>query len=348
MVTLRDMKHSKGLRRGFTTGTTAAAAAKGAALHMLTGRVPEKISVTLPDNSSIDVPLITKNSLIGAIKDSGDDPDVTNGIIICAKIKIISAQGDIILKGGKGVGRVTKPGLQIPIGSPAINPVPQRMIRDNVRQIDPKRGLEIEIIIPEGEKVAQKTFNEKVGVVGGLSIVGTTGIVEPMSLEAIKETIRCEINVAAASGFKKIGLVPGKIGEKALKQIIPSYIPVIQMSNFVGFALETSFNKDIKEIIIGGHPGKLAKIAMGFMDTHSRCSPQANHYIEELFSLKENFNTVEEIILKISEEDKRQKFSLLAQKISEKISHLYAFTSISVFLFDMKKNLVACCEQKWK
>lgn len=331
------------LRKGYTTGTTASAAAKGATLYLLTRKVPEAINTLLPDGRYIQVPLIFENGMVGAIKNSGDDPDVTNGLKIFAKVKRVSNEGDTVLKGGKGVGYATKPGLQIDVGQPAINPVPRAMIIKNVREVIKRWGLEIEILIPEGEKVAKKTFNERVGVMGGLSILGTTGIVDPMSLEALKSTIKCEVDVAAAAGFKKIALAPGKIGEDALKKVLPYRIPIIRMSNFAGFALDYTSKKKIEEVIIGGHPGKLAKIAMGYLDTHSSKSPKATTYVAGLLEMKGDYNTVEDLISLVPEPERYEKFSLLASKIAEKICEFFKFIQVIVFLFDMKKKLIGKC-----
>ncbi len=331
------------LRKGFTTGTAAAAAAKGATLYMMTKNLPKSIKTLLPDGSYLDIPLIFEDGMVGVIKDAGDDPDVTDKIKIFAKVRRLSKDGDIIIKGGKGVGFVTKPGLQLPVGSPAINPVPQRMIRENIREVIKKWGIEVEIIIPDGEKIAKKTFNERLGIMGGLSILGTKGIVEPMSIDAIKTTIKCEIDVATAIGYKRLAFVPGKIGEDALKKILFVKIPIIQISNFVGFSLSYAYHKGVNEIILAGHPGKLAKIAMGYLDTHSSKSPPATTYVAELFGLKGEYNTVEEIIQSLPGDQRFKMCSVLAAKIAEKCCEFFNFSQVTVYLFDMKKRLIGRC-----
>jgi len=299
--------------------------------------------VLLPDGKTMQIPVFLENGLVGVKKDSGDDPDITNGITIFAKVRRLSKEGDIVIKGGKGVGYVTKPGLQVPVGQPAINPIPAEMIKENVRDVIKKWGLEVEIIIPEGERIAKKTFNERVGVMGGLSIIGTTGIVKPMSLEALMMTIKCEMDVAVASGYTKIGLVPGRLGEEALKKILTVRIPIVQMGNFMGFALGYATEKKVKEVIIGGHPGKLAKIAMGYLNTHSSRSPQATSYVAEFIGLSSCYNTVEEIIHALPGEERFKQFSRLAAKIADKICDFYQFIQVTVYLFDMKKNLIGQC-----
>ncbi|MBF0542749.1 MAG: cobalamin biosynthesis protein CbiD, partial [Nitrospirae bacterium] len=265
---------------GITTGTTAAGAAKAAAISLTGSFCHNNVSVTLPNGEDRKV-LIEScvNGLATAIKDAGDDPDVTNGLRITASIQFAcravgascssNALDDVIVKGGKGIGIVTKAGLQVPVGSHAINPVPMQMIKQAVRQILPHGGLIVEISVPDGERIARKTFNERLGIIGGISIIGTTGIVTPMSLEALKATIRCEIDVAVANqDIKIIYLSPGKIGETALREKVGCSM-VVQMSNYIGHALSYVLDKGIEEIVIGGHPGKLAKLPMGYWDTHS-------------------------------------------------------------------------------
>lgn len=297
----------------------------------------------LPDGKTMQIPIFLENGLVGVRKDSGDDPDITNGITIFAKVQRLSKEGDIVIKGGKGVGYVTKPGLQVPVGHPAINPIPAEMIKENVRDVIKKWGMEVEIIIPEGERIAKKTFNERVGVMGGLSIIGTTGIVKPMSIEALMMTIKCEMDVAIASGYRKIGLVPGRLGEESLKKHLTLRIPIVQMGNFAGFALGYAAEQNLKEIILGGHPGKLAKIAMGYFNTHSSRSPQATSYVADFIGLSGNYNTVEEIIHALPKEESLKQFSRLASKIADRICEFYHFLQVYVFLFDMQKNLIGQC-----
>lgn len=291
----------------------------------------------------MQIPIFLEKGLVGVRKDSGDDPDITNGITIFAKVRRLSKEGDIVIKGGKGVGYVTKPGLQVPVGQPAINPIPAEMIRENIRDVIKKWEMEVEIIIPEGERIAKKTFNERVGVMGGLSIIGTTGIVKPMSLEALMMTIKCEMDVAIACGYRKIAFVPGRLGEESLKKHLTVRIPIVQMSNFAGFALGYAAEQKIKEVILGGHPGKLAKIAMGYLNTHSSRSPHATSYVADFIGLKGNYNTVEEIIHILPDEEGFKNFSRLAAKVADKVCEFYNFLHVSVYLFDMQKNLIGQC-----
>ncbi|MBF0458775.1 MAG: cobalamin biosynthesis protein CbiD [Nitrospirae bacterium] len=332
------------LRKGFTTGTAAAAAAKAAVIMASTGRLPNEVKVTLPGGlTTLDIKTfaasrhLTGWSTASVIKDGGDDPDVTSGLEITAAVRVKNNDGDeVIIKGGEGVGVVTKAGLQIPVGSHAINPVPLAMIQTAVREAVPNGIIEVEIIVPDGEKAALRTFNSKLGILGGISIIGTTGIVEPMSVEAVKASIACELDVAYAENSLRVYLSPGKIGEDSIKSIFTG-IHVVQMSNFIGHSLHYARTKGFRDVVVGGHPGKLAKLLMGYFDTHSGKSPQAAGFVAKVFGLKGEYNTVEEIIEHVQD---TEKFNSLASDIAAKIKTLYGFSSVEVLLFDMKRHLI--------
>lgn len=202
------------------------------------------------------------------IKMPYNDPDVTKNIKICADVRITNDK-TIEIIGGKGIGIVTKPGLQVPVGKHAINPVPMQMIKSNLRKLLPEdKGAEITIYAPDGEEVAQKTMNSRLGIIGGISILGTTGIARPMSSKAYKESLACQIDVAVAEGYKNLVFVPGNIGEGiALKILDVEKDQIIQMGNFVGFMLEKAHEKGVQKIILLGHAGKLIKIAAGIFNT---------------------------------------------------------------------------------
>lgn len=347
------------LRNGFTTGSAAACAAKSAALSLLTGAVPNSIDLTLPNGEKLVVKTNTpeisqninlpKNSNIYAcasvIKDSGDDPDVTKGIEIIAALSQCSQTQDVTIKGGAGVGMITRPGLQISPGEHAINPIPREMIRNAVREIIPEGGVNVEIIVPQGEEVAKKTFNSRLGIEGGISILGTTGIVVPMSLDAIKATIKCEIDVAFEENKRTkerlLFMAPGKIGEKAL-QSIEGDVTVVQTSNFSGFAMDYAAQKGFRNIVFGGHPGKLAKIVMGYRNTHSAKSPPATNYVANFLGIPGSYNTVEEIMQEHFKGNlkTKQTFTRLAEHIAQKIATDYNFNSVTVYLFSMEKRLI--------
>lgn len=339
------------LRKGFTTGTAAAAAAKAAVIMASTGRLPQEVSVTLPGGlTTLDIKTcaasrhMTGRTTASVIKDGGDDPDVTSGLEIIAAVRIKNNDGaDVVIKGGEGVGVVTKAGLQIPVGAHAINPVPLAMIRTAVREAVPNGIVEVEIIVPDGEKAAQRTFNSRLGIRGGISIIGTTGIVEPMSVEAVKASIACELDVAYAENSSRVYLSPGKIGEDSIKSVVPG-VHVVQMSNFIGDSLQYTRDKGFREVIVGGHPGKLAKLLMGYFDTHSEKSPQAAGFVARYLGLEGEYNTVEEIIEQVQN---TTKFNSIASDIAAKIKTLYGFSSVEVLLFNMKKQPIgeaACTE----
>ncbi|MGD9808953.1 MAG: cobalt-precorrin-5B (C(1))-methyltransferase CbiD [Deferribacterales bacterium] len=318
------------MRKGFTTGTAASAAAKAHAVYIQTGTAPESVDIMLPSGDELTIPVhLCGEDGACIIKDAGDDPDITHGAEIWAFVNP-DGSGVIKVTGGKGIGTVTKAGLQVGIGSPAINPVPMQMIKSSVAQTG-LTSCTVTISVPKGEELAKETFNSRIGIVGGISIIGTTGIVEPMSIEALTATIACEIDVQAENGAEHIYLVPGKIGEKHLHRLIPDAHGVI-MSNYAGFAIEHALKKGIKSITLAGHPGKLAKIAMGFYNTHSKHSPMAQDYIARLLELKGEFNTVEEICA-IAQMD------AVAEAIGAKILADHPLEHVSVILFDMGGEL---------
>ncbi|MDA8235558.1 MAG: cobalt-precorrin-5B (C(1))-methyltransferase CbiD [Clostridia bacterium] len=265
----------KELRNGITTGTCAAAAAKGAALALLGEQSCRFVEVPLPLGEVLTVEIAwikVDNGLSRAavIKDGGDDPDITHGLEIVAEVRL-TPEG-IKIDGGSGVGRVTKPGLQIPVGQAAINPIPRKMIEDAVTSVlPPGQGAEVIIQVPGGHETARRTLNPKLGIVGGISILGTSGIVRPMSEEAFKNSLAPQIDMALAHGFTGLVLTPGRIGENIAveKHGLPADA-VVQMSNFVGFMLEACAARGIKKVLLWGHHSKLAKVAGGTFHTHNR------------------------------------------------------------------------------
>ncbi|MHB1652021.1 MAG: cobalt-precorrin-5B (C(1))-methyltransferase CbiD [Desulfitobacteriaceae bacterium] len=262
-------------REGYTTGSCAAGAAK-AACALIKGE-SEGLTVEIPLPSGRLVLPVHRRELnyplarAGIIKDGGDDPDVTHGLEVIASVRLLSPEGEICLKGGPGVGRVTKKGLSVPIGESAINPVPRRMILAAVREIFAKEEVEVTLEIPGGEEIAKRTLNPRLGIVGGLSILGTTGIVRPMSEEAFKESILPELDQAVAYGHQRIVLTPGHYGFRVATEhlMVPSEA-VVQMSNFVGFLLEEAAYRGIREVMLLGHIGKLIKVVGGIFHTHNK------------------------------------------------------------------------------
>ncbi len=258
------------LRSGYTTGTCAAAATKAALWALLKGEKLSQVEVTLPGGSRVRLPvhrveIREKEASAAVIKDAGDDPDITNGVEIVATVRWGSRGGEIQLKGGPGVGRVTKPGLPVPVGEPAINPVPRQMIREAVKEVlgDQNLGLEVTFSIPKGEALAQKTLNPRLGIVGGLSILGTSGIVKPLSSEAWLATIEASLRVAQAVGLEEVVLSFGRASELAHMRHyrLPEEAYVL-MGDFVEFALRAVDRLGFPRVQLAGQWAKLLKCAM--------------------------------------------------------------------------------------
>ena len=270
---------SRQLRCGYTTGTCAALAASGAAELLLGGVLPESMGLLTPKGWRVETELLD-GACDGEIarcavkKDAGDDPDVTDGMLVYASVK--KTRQGISIDGGEGVGRVTKPGLDQPVGAAAINSVPRRMITAAVEAVCAAHsyagGLAITISIPGGEERAKQTFNPQLGIEGGLSVLGTSGIVEPMSEQALLDTIALAIRQAAASGADRLLLTPGNYGADYLKDRLPELekLPVVKFSNFLGDAIDLAISEGFSRALIVGHIGKLVKLAGGVMNTHSR------------------------------------------------------------------------------
>lgn len=272
-------KNHQKLRYGYTTGSCAAAAAKAAAFMLLSGKETLYVDLMTPKQIPLHLEVLdinrTPDHVSCAIqKDGGDDPDVTNGIFIYAKVEK-TEEPDITIDGGTGVGRVTKPGLEQPVGAAAINKVPRQMIRENVEEICSQfgyfGGLRVTIFIPEGEALAAKTFNPRLGIVGGISVLGTSGIVEPMSEQALIDTIRVEMRQKLANGMEYLLVVPGNYGIDFLEQYGHGLDleDAVKCSNFVGEALDAAVEFGAKGVLLIGHIGKFVKLAGGIMNTHS-------------------------------------------------------------------------------
>lgn len=273
------IKDGKQLRLGYTTGSCAAAAAKAAAWMLLSGKEKDSVSLLTPKGIALhlQVEKITfgENFVSCAIeKDSGDDPDVTKGALIFAEVRKTDIPG-ITIDGGFGVGRVTKPGLDQPVGNAAINSVPRRMISENVQEVmdtwEYPGGLSVTISVPLGQELAKKTFNPRLGIVGGISILGTTGIVEPMSETALIETIRVELTQKRANGADYVLLTPGNYGAEFIRDVLkldPNL--AVQTSNFIGDSIDICKELGFRGALLIGHIGKLVKLGGNMMNTHSK------------------------------------------------------------------------------
>ena len=277
------VRNQKKLRFGYTTGSCAAGAARGAAELLLGEDEIEEAELMTPKGILLHLELLDmkrdENAASCAVrKDAGDDPDTTNGILVYAKVEKFQIRSDmedrIIIDGGTGVGRVTKPGLSQKIGEAAINPVPRAMILQAVEEIADRYhyegGLKVTISVPEGEKIARKTFNPRLGIVGGISILGTSGIVEPMSEKALIDSIRVEMSQHAAMGEQYMLVTPGNYGADYLREHMAlPFEKNIKCSNYVGETIDMAVDMGVKGILFISHIGKFVKVAAGIMNTHS-------------------------------------------------------------------------------
>ncbi|WP_031435205.1 cobalt-precorrin-5B (C(1))-methyltransferase [Methylomarinum vadi] len=277
-------RKAKGTRKGYTTGACSAAAARAATLGLLTGSVPETVECELPNGQRVwfsvsDAVCDGLSAHAVVIKDAGDDPDVTDKAPLTADLRVLpEATGSVVLKGGDGVGTVTMPGLGLEVGSPAINPVPRRNIEANVRAaagpLLRQKGLEVTISVPGGKEMAKKTLNGRLGIVGGISILGTTGIVHPYSTAAFRASVIQGIEVAVNQGQTVVVLTTGGRTEKFTMRELPELAPAcfVQMGDFLKYALDTVVKCGIRHVVIGGMVGKLTKIAQGETITHANRS----------------------------------------------------------------------------
>lgn len=264
--------------RGYTTGTCAAIASKAAARLLLSGAAVREEDVVTPSGETIRAALSElrrdgDTAVCAVRKYAGDDPDVTDGLLIFSRVTLGGT--DIVINGGEGVGRVTKPGLRLPVGAAAINEVPRRMITDAVRgtmdEYGADTGARITIYVPGGEAVAKKTFNPRLGIEGGISILGTTGIVEPMSTKALTDTISVELDFKKANGHNYALITPGNYGrEHIIENMGLDIDAAVKCSNYIGETIDFAAEKGFSGLLLIGHAGKLIKLAAGIMNTHSR------------------------------------------------------------------------------
>lgn len=272
MKDLYVIKGGKKLRCGYTTGSCSAAAAKACVMMLRENKLISKVSIDTP--AGVKLELEVKSPELGRgyascciIKDAGEDPDATNGMEICARVSR-RMDGKIVIDGGEGIGRITRKGLFGNVGEAAINPVPRKMIEKGIREIS-SDGYDVLIYAPKGAKIAKKTFNPNLGIKGGISILGTSGIVEPMSEKALLETIYLEINLLYDEGCREILLFPGNYGEDMARKLgLPG--KGVQVSNYIGESIAYAYNKGFKKITLVGHIGKLSKVSLGAFNTHSR------------------------------------------------------------------------------
>lgn len=269
---------AKQLRSGYTTGACAAAGVK-AALLFAQGKNCDKVTIYALDEARtpLQIPIKSvqcEDDAVTAevVKFSGDDPDITAGVSVLTTVRQLAGTGEIQFRAGKGIGTVTKPGLSVPVGEPAINPGPRRLIRATVVAVcgEDFPSLAVTIAIPAGVELCKKTLNPILGIEGGISVIGTTGLLKPMSEEAFKNSLAVQIDVALAAGYRDLIFAPGRIGERiALSWGLPQDA-IVEISNFVGFMLETAADKGVRRVLLLGHIGKLSKVAAGIFYTHNR------------------------------------------------------------------------------
>jgi len=350
------------LRSGFTTGACASAAAKIALLCIKKGRdIDTPVNVWFPDNryfsfKAFNIKKIDENYYEVLIKKfAGDDPDITDGALIGARVKFeFSDSLDIKITGGEGVGKVTKPGLAVRVGEYAINPVPKMMIERNIKEVVDSGKVYVEIFVVDGEKLAEKTLNKRLGIIGGISILGTTGIVKPISTEAWLDTIKVEMNVAKANGVKDIVIVTGRTTENSLKRFFnykeEAYISV---GDHIGFSLKEAVEKDFEKIILGGMFGKFTKIASGEFQTHVKNSTL---FLGKLIKIAESLGNIDEEFIEVIknsitarnvfEEAKRRNYFKFLQKVCDTVcENCFKFIDgkkpIMVILVDYRGGIVA-------
>ncbi|MDD6212553.1 MAG: cobalt-precorrin-5B (C(1))-methyltransferase CbiD [Clostridiales bacterium] len=272
-------KNNKKLAYGYTTGSCAAAAAQGASNLLLTGKAPEEICLMTPKGIRLRLKPECccrdgEWAVCAVRKDSGDDPDVTHGILVYARVRQIDGH-EIEIDGGLGVGRVTRPGLEQPVGAAAINRVPRQMIREAAKNVCEEAGypdgLQILIEIPQGRELAEKTFNPRLGIEGGISVLGTSGIVEPMSEAALISSIQVELRMRSASGLRYLVVTPGNYGADYIREHLDLNLDqAVKCSNYVGETIDMAVDLGLDGLLFISHIGKFVKVAGGIMNTHSR------------------------------------------------------------------------------
>jgi len=351
-------KGGKRLRYGYTTGTCAAAAAKASALLLFRGESSTSVDIDTPKGWRVSVDIHElrlegdDSAVCCAVKDSGDDPDMTSGMRIYARVQR-SMEPGVRLEGGKGIGRVTRPGLSVAPGEAAINPVPRMMIEKEVTAILPEgEGAIVTIFAPEGEEIARRTFNPKLGIEGGISIIGTSGIVEPMSEDAIKESLRLELSVLRSSGAEIAVFSPGNYGRDFCMQNGIGENLLVKTSNYAGYMLCEAEKLGFRELLWVGHIGKLVKLAAGIFNMHSSCGDARLETLAAYSALKGASrdtvelilmsNTAEEAAEHICEAGLKEAFEEVAERVSSRCRE-YSGGSLKVgtVLFSQGRGLLA-------
>jgi cobalt-precorrin-5B (C1)-methyltransferase len=359
---IRDKMKKGALRTGYTTGTTASAATKAALHALITDNLLDQVTVSLPKGRSATLKVSWtrregNNITCAVIKDGGDDPDVTSGAEICATVSFNEHPGRIEIDGGNGVGRVTKSGLGLEIGKPAINSTPMQMLRQAVteaaREQLKTKGVEVLLTVPRGEEIAKKTDNPRLGILGGISILGTTGIVMPYSTASFAAAIRQGLDVAIAAGADSVVLTTGGRSEDFAKALFPT-LPehcFVQMGDFAGYSVKQCANKNLKKATIAGFIGKLTKMAMGIKQTHvagshvnmefmatlaTQCQASGS-VIEEI----RHANTARHVSEIINKQGLFDYYGLMCRKVHEQMtSHAGSSLALDVIMFEFDGRVI--------
>ena len=355
----------KKYRRGYTTGSCAAAASKASVHMLLTKHKIDNINIDTPKGIPLTLKVknieINRNYAVCSIeKDGGDDIDATHTMDVFARAELVEKEEEkIIVTGGIGVGIVTKKGLSVEVGKHAINPVPMKMIRSEVQKvlnannyIFKDKSLKITIFAPKGVEIAKKTFNPRLGIVGGISILGTTGIVEPMSEDGWKKSLSIELEMKKAQGLDKIILVPGNHGEEFVREHLNIDMHnCVRMSNFVGYMLNEAKRIGFKKILMAGHIGKFIKISAGIFNTHSKvCDARNEIMIANLAIMGADLDllnkvnecvTAEGAVEIIDQSEYTEIYNILCDKCKEKAEqYLHNEVEVEVYMFRMDKSLL--------
>ena len=300
------IKDGKKLRCGYTTGSCATAASKASTIGITSGVIPDFIEIDTPAGIVLNLEVENKEltddyAICSITKDSGDDPDSTDGIEIFSKVSL-REDSEVVIEGGKGIGTITRDGFWGKSGEAAINPVPRKTIEKEVRTVT-DIGLNIEISVPKGEEIAKKTYNSNIGIVDGISIIGTKGIVEPMSEEAFKKSIYIEIDSIKNRGKTDIVLYLGNHGEKIYNEM-KNDADGVKISNFIGDSISYCYNNGFKSVVLVGHIGKLCKLSLGAFNTHSKiCDLRIESFVYYLAMRQANMNVIEKVNQCITSEE---------------------------------------------
>ena len=353
----------EGLQRGFTTGTCALAAAKGALL-LLKGEIPAEreeavVEVTVKKDLCLPLPVIGLSLQDGTahcaiVKDSGDDDDITHGKLFCAAVSW-EEEGTFIIEGGPGIGRITREGLPLKPGEWAINPGPRRMIRKNLESLLPSgRGIRISLSVPEGGELARQTWNPRIGIEGGISIIGTSGVIEPRSAAAYKASIALLIKSRRAAGEKALYITPGYVGAGFYSaSMCLEDEQIIRFGDYAGFSLSHGAAKGYEEVHLAAHIGKMAKIAAGLFDTHCKtgdarletvaalagAAGASPELIRRLLDLK----MAEEAVPLIAESGLQDCYNMMVRRTADRIHALWQknydrLPELSLYILDLKGN----------